>query len=85
MCCGKYDGISRVSGAEHSSVSPSPRPEQVIYILQNFLISPHMMMIYNWILAETEEYGAIFLGEPKASFSPVVMIGASGDQQPHTE
>lgn len=44
-----------------------------------------MMMIYNWILAETEEYGAIFLGEPKASFSPVVMIGASGDQQPHTE
>jgi hypothetical protein len=25
------------------------------------------------------------LGEPKASFSPVTMIGASYDQHPHTE
>jgi hypothetical protein len=40
---------------------------------------------HNWIFAETEEYGAIFLGEPKASFSPVTMIGASYDQHPHTE
>lgn len=56
---------------DHSPPSPPlSRDRRYIYTTNSHEL-PHNDHIHNLVFAETEEYGAVFLGQPKASFSPV--------------